>query len=238
MPNAGPTQFWNRQTGRLEVERVYGDGWLRWAYETALGRLALKAVTRPWFSRIYGAAQSSAPSRLKVPGFIRRYGIAMEEFEGGPFGSFNDFFIRRFKSGARTFDPSQSAFPAFAEGRYFAFDKIRLDQTVPIKGTGLSAARVLGGEDKARPFLGGPVLVARLCPVDYHRYHYPDDGSTLNSYELGGALHSVHPVALAFDGDILAENHRRVVAGRALAMSCAGSARRPRLRPPIAPPPV
>jgi phosphatidylserine decarboxylase len=56
----------------------------------------------------------------------------------------------------------------------------------------------------------GPLLLARLCPVDYHRYHYPDDGKTLNSYTVHGDYHSVNPLALKYRQDILIKNERRV----------------------------
>jgi phosphatidylserine decarboxylase len=51
---------------------------------------------------------------------------------------------------------------------------------------------------------------ARLCPVDYHRYHYPDSGQTLDSYSLHGKLHSVSPIALHAKPDVLITNERRV----------------------------
>jgi hypothetical protein len=52
------------------------------------------------------------------------------------------------------------------------------------KGHSLNAEHILGTADRARPFLGGPVLLARLAPVDYRHLHYPDDGSTLDYYWL------------------------------------------------------
>lgn len=202
--------YWDRGAGRAEVERVYGQAWLQWAYGTRAGRGALRWLTAKTFSRLYGLYQDSPLSARKIPRFIRDYGIPMEQFEGAPFGSFNDFFIRRFKPGARRFVPGPADFPAFAEARLLAFENIRADQVFPVKAAELSAEKILGGELKARPFIGGPLLLARLCPVDYHRFHYPDDGETLESYELAGRLHSVNPAALAFDGGILATNQRRV----------------------------
>lgn len=205
-----PLLYWDRAAGRLATERVYGEAWLHWAYGTSPGRRALRALVGPGFSRLYGYYQSSRLSARKVPAFIEKFGIAMHEYDGAPFASFNDFFIRRFKPGARRFAAAASDFPAFAESRLLAFEKISPDQIFPVKAAGLSAEKILGGELKARPFIGGPLLLARLCPVDYHRFHYPDDGETLESYELAGPLHSVNPAALAFNGDILATNHRRV----------------------------
>jgi phosphatidylserine decarboxylase len=100
--------------------------------------------------------------------------------------------------------------PAFAEARYLAFESIHEDQVFPVKGGFLSAESLLGSHEKAAPFVGGPLLLARLCPVDYHRYHYPDAGRTLDAYTIQGQLHSVNPVALAQRGEIFIRNERRV----------------------------
>ena len=55
MPTAAPITVYNRLTGRIETEQVYGEGWLKWTYGTSLGRLSLDAlVRRAWFSHWYG----------------------------------------------------------------------------------------------------------------------------------------------------------------------------------------
>src|SRR3954465_15793576 len=69
---------------------------------------------------------------------------------------------------------------AFAEARYFGWRRTEPDQTYPVKGRSLSADQILGSSERARPFVGGPVLLVRLAPVDYHHVHYPDDGRTLD----------------------------------------------------------
>src|SRR4051812_1269900 len=74
----------------------------------------------------------------------------------------------------------------------------------------LSAARILGNEKRAEPFIGGPVILARLAPVDYHHNHYPDDGITLDSDSIGGPLWTVNWHALQHQEDILFRNHRHI----------------------------
>ena len=98
----------------------------------------------------------------------------------------------------------------FRRGRYLAWTSIEDDHTFPVKGHHLSAAALLGNEALARDFTGGPLLLARLCPVDYHRFHYPDDGRVLESYRAHGAYHSVNPVALKAKSDVLATNERHI----------------------------
>jgi phosphatidylserine decarboxylase len=85
---------------------------------------------------------------------------------------------------------------AFAEARYFGWEGLEADQTFTVKGHSLNAEHILGTADRARPFLGGPVLLACLAPVDYHHLHYPDAGSTLDYYWLGRWLWTVNWHAL------------------------------------------
>jgi phosphatidylserine decarboxylase len=210
--SAEPIRFWDRRARRLDTEKVYGERFVRWTYETSPGRsLTDLILARPWVSQAYGWTQTTRWSSRKVPEFIRKFSIPMEEYERPPegFTSFNSFFIRKFKPGLRPFAQADE-FPAPAEARYLAFERVRDEQSFPVKGTYLSAAALVGDEKEARPFRGGPLLLARLCPVDYHRYHYPDDGTTLSQRTLHGPLHSVNPLALKAKGDILSTNERRV----------------------------
>lgn len=203
--------IWNRQTQKEETEKVYGDKWLNLLYGTRSGQwLAENLLTRPAFSKIYGIYQSSPLSRHKIKDFISEFQIPMDQFEEGPFGSFNEFFIRHFKSGMRPFVSDPQALPAFAEGRYFAFEKVDGERNFPVKGKSLSAELLLGSKEAAKPFIGGPSFVARLCPVDYHRFHYLDEGNTFKSYRLSGHLHSVNPLALLYKDDIFVSNERHV----------------------------
>jgi phosphatidylserine decarboxylase len=206
-------EVWDRETKSLFTEKVYGDALIQWTYGTPIGRaLTDHILVRPWLSQAYGRYQDTHRSAHKIPRFVREFAIPMNEYEGtaDSFRSFNEFFIRKFKPGARPFCSLESAMPAFAEARYFGFESIREDQVFPVKGGFLSAESLLGSKEKAAPFQGGPLLLARLCPVDYHRYHYPDDGRTLDSYSIHGELHSVNPIALAQRGEIFIRNERRV----------------------------
>jgi phosphatidylserine decarboxylase len=99
---------------------------------------------------------------------------------------------------------------AFAEARYLAWDRLAPGQEFPVKGHSLDAAEILGKAARARPFIDGPVLLARLAPVDYHHVHYPDHGMTLDQDRLGGRLWTVNWHALQNKPDILFSNERRI----------------------------
>ena len=63
---------------------------------------------------------------------------------------------------ARAFPNEPGEFGAFAEGRYFAWEKVEAEQHFPVKGHSLNAAQILGSAERARLFEGGPVLLVRL----------------------------------------------------------------------------
>lgn len=202
--------MWDRAAGAMVEERIVGGAGLAWLYGSPVGRLAAALLSRHAPARLFGRLQSGRASARRIPAFVERYGIPLDQFEPGPYPSFNEFFIRRFRPGKRPFERDPQRLPAFAEGRYLAFERVDGASCIPVKGGELPPSRILGEEEEAGAFVGGPLLVARLCPVDYHRYHYPEDGETVRSYRIAGPLHSVHPFALAARPGVLRENERRI----------------------------
>ncbi len=206
--------YWNREQSRSEQEKVYGDQYIRWAYQTPLGGwFTQNVLIQPWFSRRFGAYQSSPQSAQKIPTFIQQYQIPMHEFESGPFPTFNDFFIRKFRPEARPFDSVSSHMPAFAEGRYFAYSQITPELSIPVKGQFLGAGALLGptAQKKWGPvFEKGPLMICRLCPTDYHRFHFPDQGKLAEFFHVPGKFHSVNPIALKNFPEIFCVNERQV----------------------------
>lgn len=215
-------RYWDRKKGSEETEEVYGDQALRWVYENPVGRtVADPFLVHPMTSKLYGFFQSSPLSAPQIAPFVEKFKIKMEEFEPGPFSSFNSFFIRKFKPGFRTFVKESRELPAFAEARYFAYDRVDMNQGIPVKGKTVPVATLLSspdsGSSKSKPqkdwiqeFENGPLLLARLCPVDYHRFHFPDAGRLIDGYSIPGKLHSVNPLALKNRPDIFITNERRV----------------------------
>ena len=203
-------QYWNRKTRVVETEQVYGDLGVRLLYESTFGQKIADAIlSRALPSKLYGLYQSSSLSRSKIEPFVEAFKIPMNEFEDANYSSFNDFFIRKFKPGMREFcAPPRMA--AFAEARYLAFEKVAKNDRFPVKGSDLTPELLLASKEFARDFQGGPLLIARLCPLDYHRFHYPDDGHSLESYQVHGRLHSVNPLALKYRSEIFFTNERHV----------------------------
>ena len=211
-----PIRFIDAETGAQREEQVYGAAWIRWLYGTRLGRLISALVALPPFSRVYGWFQDRPGSRRKIQPFIEQFQIQMEDFlpeEGAsaevPYSSFNAFFTRRVADGARPFAEG-GLFPAPCDARYFAYDELNDSVQVPVKGSQFQASALIGDNEWTACFRDGPGFIARLCPVDYHRFHYPDDGEVLATWRIPGALHSVNPWALAEREDIFMINERQV----------------------------
>ncbi|ATX82296.1 phosphatidylserine decarboxylase [Mariprofundus ferrinatatus] len=212
-------QVFNRYRNAMEIEKVYGDGMVKFAYGNPIGRLLGPVIASKLLSQIYGKSQDSLSSAGKVAPFIKAFNIRIDQFEKGSFAdkpieasyrSFNEFFIRAFREGERAFTPNDHEMGAFAEARYFGHAAMHDELTVPVKGAMLRAVDLIGDHALAEDFIGGPLMIARLCPVDYHRYHYPDDGKTLKAFSVPGDLHSVNPLALRYRHDIFIKNERRV----------------------------
>jgi hypothetical protein len=94
--------------------------------------------------------------------------------------------------------------------RYFAWDKLEPERQSSVKGHSLSAEQIVGTVQRARPFIGGPIFLVRLAPVDYHHVHYPDHGRTSNHDRLGHRLWTVKWHALLNKQDVLFSNERDV----------------------------
>jgi phosphatidylserine decarboxylase len=207
---SNPIKFWNPYSKREEIENVYGDGAIRFLYQNKIGFPFTELLSHPTLSKIFGIYQSSVLSRQAIDPFIKKFNISMDEYEKGPFKSFNDFFVRKFLPEKRKFSEKIFEFSAFAEGRYLAFERTSEKHSYPVKGKFLTAAALIGNKESAIPFKDGPIVIARLCPTDYHRFHFPDDGEIVNTWGIDGALHSVNPVALKFKEDIFSTNERQV----------------------------
>lgn len=203
-------KYFNRQKECVEVEKVYGENAIKWLYGSLLGRLVAGLLTRPWLSKLYGRLQDTRWSQRKIRPFIEEFDIPMDEFVDENYQSFNQFFIRKFKPGVRAFDERPTVMPAFCEARYFGHDQINENTTIPVKGHYLLAKDLVANEKWGAYFKEGPFLVARLCPVDYHCFHFPDSGKVLDTYRVPGILHSVNPVALEKQPDIFIANERQV----------------------------
>jgi phosphatidylserine decarboxylase len=211
--SAEPIRYYHRAKKTVETERVYGEKWLRWTYGSELGRLALHAgVKRALLSRYYGWRMSLRDSSRRVLPFIVDYDLDVDEFAKKPFAfkNFNDFFYRALKPGARPVASGERVAVLPADGRHLAFPNFAAAEGFYAKGQRFDLRSFLDDEALAREFAGGAMLISRLCPVDYHRFHFPVSGRPGEPRLINGWLYSVSPLALRRNLAYLWENKRMV----------------------------
>ncbi|PIS02302.1 MAG: phosphatidylserine decarboxylase [Chlamydiae bacterium CG10_big_fil_rev_8_21_14_0_10_42_34] len=203
----------DRRSGEKCVEKVYGhkalsllygDGFFRRLFSMAV--LPIIAHV-PLFSHFYGFLQKRAASAKKIAPFIQAYGIDESEFVETHFSSFNDFFIRKLKAEKRPINSDPSVLSMPADGRYLVYPQF--GQFV-VKGQEFSIQQFLGNISLASHFSEGSMAIVRLCPTDYHRFHFPCDGVPSQARLINGPLYSVNPIALKRRLAILAENKRMI----------------------------
>ncbi|MEN8151455.1 MAG: phosphatidylserine decarboxylase, partial [Planctomycetota bacterium] len=204
-------EFYDRRTGEVRTEQVLGDAFIKWAYRTLSGRLVGPlAFGTSIPSRVLGWWFDRRWSRRRIAKTIADLSIDASEFARAPeeFRSFNDFFTRELTDGARPFPDDPKLLPSPADGRLLVYPAADGGTPVPVKG-------VEGplGDLFDRPideFDGGSAAVVRLCPADYHRYHFPCDGTVVETRAIRGRYDSVNPIALAARPRVFARNKREI----------------------------
>ena len=162
-------------------------------------------------------SQSPRTSRWLIDTVTRRFNVDLgEAAESDPraYPSFNAFFTRALKPGARVVDPDPSALLMPADGHISqcgpigdADDAGRIFQA---KGQSFTAAELLGDADDARPFEGGVFATVYLSPRDYHRVHMPWTGTLRETVHVPGRLFSVGTAAVRHVPRLFARNERLV----------------------------
>ncbi|KAA1262437.1 Phosphatidylserine decarboxylase proenzyme [Rubripirellula obstinata] len=205
--------YHDRYLDKTCQEKVYGDSALRWTYGTLAGRISLNTVVkRTLFSHWYGWRMDRPGSREKIAPFIQEYGLDPDEFVEHPdqYGSFNEFFFRKLKPDARPIDadPNSAVFPA--DGRHLCVPDLAQCDGLFVKGQMFDLPQLLQDDGLAKRFSNGSLLLSRLCPVDYHRFHFPVAGTPGPTRLINGPLFSVNPIALRQNIHIFTENKRCV----------------------------
>ena len=127
-----PLPVWDRQRRKL-VEEWMDDHQPH--YESEPQRSLTQWIkSQPLYDRLYALYENSRWSTREIEPFIRKYHINMAEFEQVRYRSFAEFFDRRFRSGVRKFPSAPEEMGAFAEARYFGWEKVEPDQKFPVKG--------------------------------------------------------------------------------------------------------
>jgi len=160
-------------------------------------------------------AYSSRPGLKQwlIDTVVRRFGVNLAEAaEPDPraYPTFNAFFTRALKPGARVADPDPQALLMPADGRISQLGPIQDGRIFQAKGQAFTAAELLGDAAAAAPFANGLYATVYLSPRDYHRVHMPWTGTLRETVHVPGRLFSVGPDAVRNVPRLFARNERLV----------------------------
>jgi phosphatidylserine decarboxylase len=192
--------------GNITIEETGQDKFLRHLYHDWGGRICLKILVRPFLSRMAGAFLDTGWSARLIPGFAERNHIDLSECRYTAYHSFNDFFTRELKEGARPVAVGEKILISPCDGKATVC-RIGKNSRFYIKDTEYTTEQLLRDERLARRYQGGYAVIFRLSVDDYHRYCYVAEGVKSRNVFLKGKLHTVNPVANAVF-PIYAENAR------------------------------
>jgi phosphatidylserine decarboxylase len=149
----------------------------------------------------------------QIRGFVKRFRIDMAEAESADlnhYPTFDAFFTRALKPGARTPDPDPAAVLMPADGRISATGRIQADRIYQAKNRSFSLAALLGDESRVADYADGSFATVYLQPRNYHRVHLPFAGTLLETLYIPGRLYSVAPVTVDGVQRLFARNERLV----------------------------
>lgn len=145
--------------------------------------------------------------------FVHRYGVDLTEAEReqvADYDSFNDFFTRRLKIGARPHPEDAKSILCPADGTVSQAGSLKGDVILQAKGHGFRCADLLTDTQLAAQFKDGSFATVYLSPKDYHRVHMPFAGRLSAMIYVPGRLFSVNPTTTAAVPNLFARNERVV----------------------------
>ena len=143
----------------------------------------------------------------------RKFGVDLGEAaqpDARSYPTFNAFFTRALKPGARVADPDPRVLLMPADGRISQCGPIENGRIFQAKGHSFTAAELLGDAEAAKPFENGLFATVYLSPKDYHRVHMPWTGTLRETVHVPGRLFSVGTAAVATVPRLFARNERLI----------------------------
>ena len=204
-------KVYNRITKDYDIENVAGGNYIKWSYGSPIGKsLTELLIKKKLFSKLYGLYCDTSLSKKKISKFIKDFNIDMSISSSSisDFKNFNDFFIRALKNGARPISMDKNLLISPGDGRLFAYENISMNELVQVKGIHYSLSELIKDNDLAKDYEGGTCLVLRLCPTDYHRFHFIDSGIPFKNNFIKGNYYSVNPMALERIPKLYCQNKR------------------------------
>lgn len=206
-----PIRYVERSSGKIMTEKVMGEKWLIWLYNNPVGQLSLNSIIkRKFISSFYGEIMDSPKSIKKIKPFVKNYKIDLNEVAKQKFSSFNDFFTRKLKPNARKINRDSNVIVSPGDGKILAYKNVT-NQDFIVKGYKFNVKEFLQNDSLAKKYINGSILILRLCPTDYHRFHFPVDGKISELTKIKGDYYSVSPIAIKKIIKIFCQNKRDFV---------------------------
>ena len=175
---------------------------------------SLRVLPRKQLSRMLGRlARVAAPvpvMHTAMRAYCRAYDVDLSECEVpvGGFASFDAFFTRRLRSGARALDPDPLTVLSPSDGRVEDLGVVEPGATIRVKGRPYDVGELVGDPSAGPEFEGGRFAVIYLSPRDYHRVHAPVTGPVTAVRYVPGTLFPVNALGVRYVPKLLARNER------------------------------
>ncbi|MCX6000991.1 MAG: phosphatidylserine decarboxylase [Chloroflexi bacterium] len=190
---------WVVFTPHIDDARLYMDRFYEFAGAGKGQKLASKDPLRGWlynYMIAVGEFMDSPASAAAVPWWTGDARINMTDYVVPPGGyqSFNEFFTRSIRPGARPIDspgdPAVFTSPADSSLMKIA-DSLTSVTTIGVKGQNLNIREMLGNDPLADDFINGKAILCMLNTTDYHWYHAPVPGRIVSQHQLGGLYYGM-----------------------------------------------
>ncbi len=200
-------------TRSLHMKTKAPNTFQQFIYTNPVGKAVRGLFSGTWFSMLAGAYADTRLSRTHIGNFVKKYGIDMEEATRPQedYRTFNQFFTRKLKDGARPVAAGSDVLVAPADGHMLLIDHISKKTIFGVKKHSFTLEKFLGNKKLAAEYEGGTMLIFRLAPWDYHRYHFPVDATPHKWKRIKGNYESVHPIAYASGVQPLSQNERHLI---------------------------
>jgi phosphatidylserine decarboxylase len=172
--------------------------------------LPQRALSR--LSGVLAGGRYGFATRAAVRAFIRAYAVDMSEAaqpDPARYASFNDFFTRALRPGARPLPADPRVVVCPADGRVSQIGAIAADTLIQAKGLNYGLLDLCDGDRAlADRFLHGSFACIYLAPGDYHRVHMPAGGQASFLRYAPGALFAVNQVTAQVVPQLFCRNER------------------------------
>lgn len=194
-------------------QQIQANASLSFLYTNRIGKSARSFLTRPWLSNMSGYLADTRLSKYGIQRFIKKYQINTDELEYPVerYRSLNDFFARKLKPDARPICQELDSVTSPADGHILVIEKLTNEQAFPIKQATFNLESFVKDVVLAQSYLGGTMVIVRISPGDYHRFHFPITCTAESASPLAGGYESVNPIAYQAGIQPLTENERHMI---------------------------